>query len=210
MTKQAKVAQNWLRSHTFSCFPDNCCELGFSITLWEPVHEFHHCWLISTVFVMRMCVKKVPSPTHLFSYNSQMNTKCRTTRACSLCPPPKSIGDPISRSGIECPTNFLHLVRPPRWQPSVLGFSERTAHPSTYPIAVSIDTYSCCCCYCCLRIHTLLDAPCTSFALLVRLMRLSCRYLVPNFTLQMTLLLVLQLPGGHTDSTAVDGGGARS
>ena len=41
-------------------------------------------------------------------------------------------------------------------------------------------------------------------------MRLSCRYLVPNFTLQMTLLLVLQLPGGHTDSTAVDDGGARS
>ena len=81
-----------------------------------------------------------------------MNARCRSARACYLCPRPKSIGDPISRSGFYFSTNFPHLVRqsallkshivkssvtgPPRQQPSVL---ERIVDTSTNTISVSVQ-----------------------------------------------------------------------
>ena len=58
------------------------------------------------------------------------------------------------------------------------------AHPQT-PFRCRLSSHCCCCsCHCCPRIMALLDVPCTSFAVPVRLMRLSCQSPVPNFALQ--------------------------
>ena len=73
------------------------------------------------------------------------------------CPLHKSrlVIHPISRSGSEFSTNFLHLVRqsallkshvvksgvtgPPRRRICASGFSGRIVHASTYPISVSVE-----------------------------------------------------------------------
>ena len=136
-----------------------------------------------------------------------MNASCRTARACSLSPPPKSNGDPISRSGFEFSTNVLHLVQqsaflkshivkcsvssPPRRQPSVSGFPEKTCTHPKVPFWCRVTSH--CCCYWRPLLQALLDVPCTSFVLPVRLMRLSCRSPVPNFALQ----AYYHLPGIH-------------
>ena len=98
------------------------------------------------------------------SYNSQMNATCRTACACSLCPPPEPIGDPISRSGFVFSTSFRHLARqstllryhivessvtgPPRRRPSVSRFFKRESctHPQI-PLRRRLSSH--CCCYCC-------------------------------------------------------------
>ena len=76
-------------------------------------------------------------------------------RACSLSPPPKSIGDPSNQQKRFRVFYHLHLVRqsallkshvvksgvtgPPRRRRAASGFSGRIVHASTNPISVSVE-----------------------------------------------------------------------
>ena len=102
---------------------------------------------------------------------------------------------PIGRRGSEFSTNFLRLVRQsallkshvvksgvtsPRRRRCASGFSGRIVHASTNPISGSVAlSLLLCCCHCCPLIEALLDAPCISFALPVRLVHLSRRAVNP-------------------------------
>ena len=54
--------------------------------VWEPDHEVHHCWLLSTVCEIRMCVKKVRSSAH--QYFVHLTDECQVqNRPCLLLEP---------------------------------------------------------------------------------------------------------------------------
>ena len=159
-----------------------------------------------------VCEEKYRPLRTCISYNSQKSARCRSARVCSLCPPPKSL---VIQSA-EAVSNFQSNICiwcnkqlcPPRQQPSVSGFSGRIVHTSTNPILVSVELSLPLLLQLLLEDSGTVGAPCTSFALPVRLMRLSCRPPVPNFRLQAAHLQATanrcqyhHLPGRHPTPT---------
>ena len=127
-----------------------------------------------------------------------MNAKCRTSRACSLSPPPKSIGDPSNQhkrfrvfyqfSAFGATIGFVELstssslALPVHLDGNVVprDFQGESCTHRPIPFRCRLSSHCCCCCcHCCPLIQALFDAPCTSFALPVRPVHLSRRAVNP-------------------------------